>query len=165
MQKYDPKFNSRWNKPEYFPKKPVKSFLDLEVYQKSLEAAVFVAKSIAMPKKKTKISELEKLIINTAVNCALSIPHQIAEAHSTRFGSQTSCLVFLEKVMLNCNKMVVYLEQIRDICKTNAEHEQFEELIKKYFYIRRKVLNLQRVWKKYMFQKQGESQPPAAITE
>ncbi len=60
------------------------------------------------------------------------------------------CLILLEKVMLNCNKMVVYLDQARDICETGLESGQFEELAKKYFLIRRKVLNLQRSWQKYM---------------
>ena len=82
--------------------------------------------------------------------CALGLPHLIAEAHSYRFGAGTDCLVLLEKVMVNCNKMIVYLEQVRDICQTGQEHEWFEELIKKYLYIRRKTLNLQRVWKKYI---------------
>jgi len=52
--------------------------------------------------------------------------------------------------MLGCNKMVVYLEQARDICDTGIELTQFEEQTKKYFYIRQKVLNLQRVWRKYI---------------
>ena len=81
---------------------------------------------------------------------ALSIPHQIAEAHSCRFGSSDQCLLILDKVMLGCNKMVVFLEQVRDICETGIELEQFEEQAKKYFYIRQKVLNLQRVWRKYI---------------
>jgi len=62
----------------------------------------------------------------------------------------------LEKVMLNCNKMVVYLDQARDICATGLEVVKFEELQKKYLFIRRKVLNLQRSWQKYMGMPQGE---------
>jgi len=81
---------------------------------------------------------------------ALSIPHQIAEAHSCRFGSSDQCLLILEKVMLGCNKMMAYLEQTRDICETGVELSQFEEQTQKYFYIRQKVLNLQRVWRKYI---------------
>jgi hypothetical protein len=81
---------------------------------------------------------------------ALFIPHQIAEAHSCRFGSSEQCLLILDKVMLGCNKMVVYLDQARDICETGVELEQFEEQTKKYFYVRQKVLNLQRVWRKYI---------------
>lgn len=149
------------------PKKPVKTFQDLEVYQKALEANVFIATEIVRSfdgksrRDRKKISArdkakgegnigIETTIITTMVNCSCSIPHLIAEAHSFRFGSEQTCLVLLERVMLNCNKMVVYLEQVRDICETGIEWEKFDETIKKYMYIRRKVLNLQRSWKKFM---------------
>ncbi len=137
----------------YSPKKPVKTFQDLEIYQKALEASVAVSKNL-MKKEKSKknkpADEAGDLIKHNLLPCALGLPHLIAEAHSYRFGSGTDCLVLLEKVMVNCNKLVVYTEQVRDICQTGQEHEWFEELIKKYLYIRRKTLNLQRVWKKYI---------------
>ncbi|MDO8555339.1 MAG: hypothetical protein Q7R75_02130 [bacterium] len=139
-------------------KRPVKTFQDLDVYQQSLEANVFVVNFLVSlfyknaAKKRTKNSdfEIKETIIKTLFICSSTIPHQIAEAHSFRFGSQKECLILLEKVMLNCNKMVVYLDQTRDICKIELEAEKFGELQKKYFLIRRKVLNLQRVWQKYM---------------
>ena len=153
---YDNQKYSNYNRPgsgSYSPKKPVKSFMDLEVYQKALEAGVAVANSLNKKEKNKKSKELteaESLIFHNMLPCALGLPHLIAEAHSFRFGTGTDCLVLLEKTMVNCNKMVVYLEQTRDICQTGLEHEFFEELIKKYLYIRRKTLNLQRVWKKYI---------------
>lgn len=134
-------------------KKPVKTFQDLEIYQKALETSVAVS-GLVIKKDKTKKEkirqEAEDMIIRNLLPCALGLPHLIAEAHSFRFGTGTDCLVLLEKTMVNCNKLVVYLEQVRDICQTGVEHEWFEELIKKYLYIRRKTLNLQRVWKKYI---------------
>ena len=137
----------------YSPKKPVKTFQDLEIYQKALEASVAVAGiliKIDTKKKDQEIMEAKSLVFHNMLPCALGLPHLIAEAHSYRFGAGTDCLVLLEKTMVNCNKMVVYIEQVRDICQTGLEHEFFEELIKKYLYIRRKTLNLQRVWKKYI---------------
>ena len=94
--------------------------------------------------------ETKSYILKNMTALALSIPHLIAESHSCRFGSSEQCLLILDKVMLGCNKMVVYLEQARDICETGVELAQFEEQTKKYFYIRQKVLNLQRVWRKYI---------------
>ena len=171
--------------PNFVPKKPVKSFLDLEVYQKSLECAVFVARYIVpLPKLPAVRSEsqgdavpavqeellqeqatsaaasakatasqggaVKELIFHQMLPCALGLPHLIAEAHSVRFGSQKDCLILLERAMLHCNKMVVYLEEARDICDTGVPWEKFNELIKKYLFIRQKTLNLQRSWKKYM---------------
>lgn len=168
--------------PNFIPKKPVKSFLDLEVYQKSLECAVFVAKYIVRPSAERPVADVElvfgnrgqrdaepvghasnggqlrerdgetakDLIFHNMLPCALGLPHLIAEAHSVRFGSQKDCLILLERAMLRCNKMVVYLEETRDICDTGLPWEKFNELIKKYMYVRQKILNLQRSWKKYM---------------
>jgi hypothetical protein len=153
--------------PNFTPKKPVKSFMDLEVYQKLLENAVFVSKYIVknqnidieiIPDDKLQegslqekpISAAGRLIFHQMLPCALGLPHLIAEAHSVRFGGQKECLVLLERAMLNCNKMAVYLEETRDIAQTGISCEKFNELIKKYLYIRQKILNLQRSWKKYM---------------
>ena len=197
----------------YTPKKAVKNFKDLEVYQKALEGSVFAADEIINFLKASKRSRadiakaevdksqnngteengyaakngnvgsgdngtgnretekgyaakngnvgsgtvdyevlIEQSIIKNMVWCALSIPHLIAESHSKRFGTEDECLKILDEVMLKCNKMVVYLEQTRDILQTGIESERFNEEINKYFYIRRKVLNLQRVWRKYINQ-------------
>ena len=177
--------------PNFIPKKPVKSFLDLEVYQKSLECAVFVAKYIVRPDAERPAAErpssdiepallgrslgdaeptvqegpsqkggcnfgtgtAKDLIFHQMLPCALGLPHLIAAAHSVRFGSQKDCLILLERAMLHCNKMVVYLEETRDICDTGVAWDKFNELIKKYLFIRQKTLNLQRSWKKYMAEK------------
>ncbi|MFA6048111.1 MAG: hypothetical protein WCV59_00170 [Parcubacteria group bacterium] len=148
-------FPNQFQRNSYQPKKPVKSFQDLEVYQKSLEASVFVAKTLVPgiigKGKKAKLSgEANKMIIEALLPTALGLPHLIAEAHSLRFGSSLECLARLEKTMMNCNKLIVYVEQARDISETGIEWEQFDEQIKKYLYIRRKVLNLQRSWKKFI---------------
>lgn len=148
-------FPKQFQKQSYQPKKPVKSFQDLEVYQKSLETSVFVAKTLVPAirgkgKKKKATEETDEILIEAVLPTALGLPHLVAEAHSLRFGESTECLRRLEKAMLSCNKLVCYAEQARDISETGIEWEQFEELIKKYLYIRRKILNLQRSWKKFM---------------
>lgn len=170
---------------QYFPKRPVKSFLDLEVYQTALATAVFITRyiierpspDIAISSEKMSLKDTKNkkhnrdeeekrdqlsisdnvgsgtaksLIFHNMLPCALGLPHLIAEAHSYRFGNQPECLQLLEKAMLHCNKMVVYLEETRDIIETSVEWEKFDETIKKYQYLRRKLLNLQRSWKKYM---------------
>ena len=170
---------TNYNFQPYNPKKAIKSFQDLEVYQKALEGSVFVGKTVmeaytalsvgvltnrqsARKKSAGKkispaagtidlcVASVRAGIVKNAVICALSIPHEIAEAHSVRFGESDECLKILDKVMLNCNKMIVYLEQIRDICGLGLEPDQFNDQINKYQYLRRKVLNLQRVWRKYI---------------
>ena len=54
--------------------------------------------------------------------------------------------------MTGCNKMVVYLEQVRDIYSDKVEKVLIEELIRKYIYNRRKIFNLYKAWKRFMEQ-------------
>lgn len=119
---------------KYYPKRPVKSFQDLEVYQKLLSVSVAIAKRV----KSEKVTVM-----------ALDLPVKIATAHSLRFGDQTRAIEALEEVMLNCNLLVVYLEQYRDIENKDIEPEFFEEQIKSLLSVRMKILHLQMSWKKF----------------
>jgi hypothetical protein len=130
----------------YYPKRPVKSFQDLEVYQKLLAVSVAIAKRV----------KSEKIIA-----MALDLPVKVATAHSLRFGDQTRAIEALEEIMLNCNILVVYLEQYRDIenvpvprlkaavDEPEVENEFFEEQIKNLLSTRMKILHLQMSWKKF----------------
>jgi len=119
---------------KYYPKRPVKSFRDLEVYQKLLAVSVAIAKRVKSEK---------------VITMALDLPVKIAAAHSLRFGGQTRAIEALEEVMLNCNLLAVYLEQYRDIKNKNIEVEFFEEQIKNLLIVRMKILHLQRSWQKF----------------
>ena len=130
---------------KYYPKRPVKSFRDLEVYQKLLAVSVAVAKRLTPEVKEVSTSGVEVKL----VTMALDLPLKIAAAHSLRFGGQTRAIEALEKVMLNCNLLVVYLEQYRDIENKNIEPEFFEEQIKNLLTTRMKILHLQRSWQKF----------------
>ena len=145
------------HRDSYYPKRPLHSFQDLEVYQKALECSVLVAKQVnvylQLPVKKKKQLHtvmIDELLLKNLLPCALGIPHQVAEAHSLRFGDHTAGIAAIEKAMINCNKIIVYLEQFRDICDTRIPWEFFDEVIKKYLYMRRKMLHLEQAWKKFM---------------
>ena len=127
----------------YYPKRPVKSFQDLEVYQKLLAISVALAKRI----KSEKVTTL-----------ALNLPVKVATAHSLRFGDKAKAIQDLEDIMLDCNVLVVYLEQYRDLENTGGkgktgtgtiEPEFFEEQIKNLLTARMKILHLQMSWKKF----------------
>ena len=158
----------------YYPKRPVKSFLDLEVYQKALAICVAVVKRSAAdfalssdsrsPRPKDKrfyvpgapvglLDETKRLIVTELTHRVLKIPLQIAQAHSWRFADQAKAQQTLEEAMTNCNLAVVYLEQYRDICNAGIETEFFEEQIKGLVGLRQKTLYLQRSWKKFIGEK------------
>jgi len=124
---------------KYYPKRPLKSFLDLEVYQKLLAISVAITKRV----KSEKITTM-----------ALDLPVKIATAHSLRFGDQERAIEALEEVMLNCNLLVVYLEQYRDIKNKTIEPEFFEEQVKSLLSVRMKILHLQMSWKKFAKEKE-----------
>ncbi len=130
---------------KYYPKRPVKSFQDLEVYQKLLAVCVAVAKRITSNTKDVSTLELKAKL----TTMALDLPLKVAAAHSLRFGDQTRAIEALEEVMLNCNLLVVYLEQYRDIENKDIEPEFFEEQIKNLLTTRMKILHLQRSWQKF----------------
>lgn len=127
----------------YYPKRPVKSFQDLEVYQKLLAVSVAVVKRIAA--KTPRVNKLKQSV--------LSLPVLIATAHSLRFADSQKAIETLEEAMLNCNLAVVYLEQYRDICNKDIEAEFFEEQIKTLLGTRMKIMRLQMSWKKFMGEK------------
>jgi four helix bundle protein len=134
-----------YRKPGFYSRKLVKSFRDLEVYQKTFQASVDVMKKVIplVPE-----SSLRDKIIETS----LSIPNIIAEAHSRRFDEAEKANKLLDESMAECNKVVVYLEQARDI--HNVDKSVIEEIIKIYINERWKILNLQRAWKR--FQEEGK---------
>ncbi len=153
----------------FSPRRPIKSFQDLEDYQKLLAVSVAVAKRIE--DKKGESSRGLSLI-----NVALELPVKIARAHSVRFSDKTRAIAILEDVMLGINILIVYLEQYRDIDNvpvpelpvveggvtgsTTAAfnlgtgvaalpHEFFEEQINSLSTCRWKVMHLARSWEKF----------------
>ncbi len=123
----------------FSPRRPIKSFQDLEVYQKLLAVSVAVAKRISSQK---------------IIDLALELPVKIARAHSVRFSDKTRAIAILEDVMLGINILIVYLEQYRDIENSNTgtgtvELEFFEEQINSLSTCRWKVMHLARSWEKF----------------
>ena len=133
----------------YTPIRPIKSFQDLEVYQKLLAISVTLAKRLTPSVIAKPLSGCGNL-----TTLALDLPVKIAMAHSLRFSDQTKAIQMLEEIMLNCNILVVYLEQYRDLENPSAgsgqvETEFFVEQIKSILTVRGKILRLQFSWKKF----------------
>ena len=97
-------------KKTFTPRKPVRTFRDLEVYQKTIECSVLVSKNI-----QPKLTRLKYLYAERTGECALAIPLLIAEAHSLRFADFALGVGYLEKAMSACNKMIVYLEHAKGL--------------------------------------------------
>ncbi len=146
-------YQNNYQKNCYQPRRPVKSFQDLEVYQKLLAVSVIVVKRInSSPSETARNDAIEKLAANL-IDTLLALPILLASAHSIRFSDQIEAVKKLEEAMLGCNLAVVYLEQFRDLGQTEIETAFFDEQIKTLLATRGKILHLQMSWKKFFGEK------------
>ena len=147
---YDPK-------KRYATKKPIRSFRDLEVYQKALDAAVVVAKDVyplvATSVTPDKESLPEYPFRDNLLKLSLEIPRWIAEAHSLRFDFPAEGITMLERARVGSNRMIVYLEQVRGIYAKDGNRTAIDETIKQYADNRVKMFRLAAAWKKWMAEK------------
>ncbi len=137
-------YKQTYKKTAFRVKKPIRSFRDLEVYQRSAEYATEV-----MTKVIPLLCEGDSPVKEKLINCALRIPESIASSHSHRFETGDE-LKALDGALEDCNRAVVYLEQARDIFIKDIEGRAVcDDLIKRYILIRRKVFNLYKAWQKF----------------
>lgn len=160
MYRYQKHYPSRSASSSFRPKKPVRSFQDLEVYQKALQAAVAIATHIypplAVPQAKKKTVSRPPPVypfLDDMLKLSLDIPRLIAEAHSLRFDFADKAITMLERARFCCNRMIVYLEQIRDIYTADIDRAKIEEITKTYAYNRIKIFRLSAAWKKWAGEK------------
>src|SRR3989344_1301053 len=141
---YKPGFN-RFKK--FSPKKPVRSFRDLEVYQKTLECSVLIDKDILPALERVKDNRIEELSKN-----AMAIPLYISEGHSLRFADFALALGYIEKALAGCNQKSVYLDHIKGTYGDKVKVDLIEDLINRYTVVRGKIFRLEQSWKKFMNQ-------------
>ena len=166
---------------KYQPKRPVKSFQDLAVFQTTYNLAILITKTLSF-RHSGKSSHLDASRIDSGqarmtdqktILCKTTsqIPELIATAHSIRFADPDLAIAKLEQAMLNCNLACVHLMRWRDLSEggfgtssglqgekrpkdssePSALRSDFvDQLIKDYLAVRRKILNLQRSWQKFM---------------
>ena len=124
--------------------KPVFTFRDLEVYQKTMEASVIIIKNL-----KSKLKTLKYDFTDNLVSCATAIPLRIGEAHSLRFGDHKRAILLLEYAMAECNKAIIYLEQIKGIYGSKLDQDLIDDLIRRYADARGKIFRLEKAWQKF----------------
>lgn len=170
--RYDPR-------RRFVPKRSIRSFMDLGIYQATEKISVEVVKKII------PLIPDESPLKKDLVDCCMKIPHFIAEAHSRRFDDKPKSMKLLEETLFLCNKVVVYMEQARDIYgmepksagagpasataggaptstadgNIGIERVVVDEIIKKYFYARQKVFNFYKAWKKFQTEEKNSHAP------
>ncbi|MDO8579312.1 MAG: hypothetical protein Q7R72_00365 [bacterium] len=137
QSKYDSKY-------KFAPKKPVKTFRDLDIYQRTLECSVIVVKNI-----RPKLVILKYPFLEGFINCAMTVPLSIGESHSIRFGDFVAGIALIEKAMSGCNKMIIYLEHIKGMYGSKLDTSLIDDVINRYADSRTKTFHLELSWKKW----------------
>lgn len=132
-----------YTKP-FIPRKPVRTFRDLEVYQKMIECAVLISKDVMPRLTRQKYPFAERF-----ADCAMSVPLLIAEAHSLRFADFALGVGYLEKAMSATNKMVVYLEHVKGLYGSKLDQSLIEDIVGRYADCRIKMFRLEKSWRKF----------------
>lgn len=90
--------------------KPIRSFRDLEVYQKTYKAAILVMTKII-----PKLPDSEKYDLKDQLSrSSKAIPRLIAEGYSKRH-QKAGFQKYLDDALAESNETLVSLEQVRDI--------------------------------------------------
>lgn len=141
---YASRVRGKFGSGAFTPKKPVKTFRDLDVYQKSIECSVLITKNILPALVKLKYSYAERLS-----DCALFVPLCVAESHSLRFADFALGVGYLEKAMSAVNKMIVYLEHVTGFYGSKVDQSLIADIVGRYAEVRTKMFHLEKSWKRF----------------
>lgn len=151
QSKYASRAGGKFGSGAFTPRKPVKTFRDLDIYQKTLECSVIVVKHV-----RPKLVTLKYPFTEGLVDCAMNVPLSIGEAHSIRFGDFAKGLALMEKAMAGCNKMIIYLEHAKGMYGAKVDPDGIiDEVIARYAEARTKTFHLERSWQKWNQQPKG----------
>lgn len=149
----------------------------MDVYQRSMECAVIIMKDLkpvlakfgkesnsgrkgkgSSPQRKGNVGTgaLNYDFLENMLNCSMSVPLYIGEAHSVRFADFGQGVATLEKAMAGCNKMIVYLEQIKGVYGSKVDGELIDDIIGRYAESRIKMFHLEKSWKRFRESNQKE---------
>lgn len=143
MNKYRPQYTKRSSRT-FSPKKAVRTFRDLDVYQATAACAALISKDMIPSLARHKYPFAERMH-----GCALAVPLLIAEAHSIRFADFPLGVGYLEKAMAGCNKMIVYLEHINGVYADKFDQGLVGDIIKRYADARAKMFRLEKSWQRF----------------
>ena len=117
----------------------IKSYKDLEVYQKSYQAALRLHKtSLEFPRH--ELYELGSQMRRAAT----SVPLNIAEGYGRKISAK-EFKYFLRIALGSCNEVSVLLQMIKDL--GYLEKELFQELYETYDHLGRQLFRLIEKWK------------------
>lgn len=120
---------------------PIRSFLDLDVYQKSYQAALTVNKEIV-----PKLPDTEKFDLKDQLRRASkAIPAIIAEGYAKKHHKR-DWQKYIDDAIGEANEMIVHLSLVKDLYPNFIDVKLCEELIKTYDIIGKQLFRLGKSW-------------------
>jgi hypothetical protein len=138
------KNNGKTEYRKYRVRSTIKSFRDLEVYQKTNQLSVEIFK-LEIPsnlKAHQKISEEMKIL----ADLSKLVPKLIAESYGDKFNDFNLALNKLEKCLQVITNIIAKLDFLVALIDKVEYREQLNISIKQYQVQRRKILNLKNAW-------------------
>lgn len=135
-------------------KSAVKSFRDLEVYQKTVDlSARLTVFSVPAKYAKKAARSCEKLIASSR-----HVPKLIAESYGDKFPDIKLSLAKLESAMRLIADIVTEIDVLRSVCAEDKKtKETLDDLLAHYQRQRNKILNLQRAWGRVFLKKPDQT--------
>jgi len=125
-------------------KTPIRSFMDLEVYQNTYSASIEVISKIVPKLPRTEQNDLADQLRRSAK----AIPRLIAEGYSKKH-QKKGFQKYLDDAMAESNEMIVSLSHARDLYSTYVDPKLCENLIDTYDKSSRQLYNLATKWKNF----------------
>ncbi len=125
-------------------KTPIRSFMDLEVYQNTYFASIEVISKIVPKLPRTEQSDLADQLRRSAK----AIPRLIAEGYSKKH-QKKGFQKYLDDAMAESNEMIVSLSHVRDLYSYYVDPKCCENLIDLYDKSSRQLYNLAVRWRNF----------------
>ena len=125
-------------------KTPIRSFMDLEVYQNTYSASIEVISKIVPKLPRTEQNDLADQLRRSAK----AIPRLIAEGYSKKH-QKKGFQKYLDDAMAESNEMIVSLSHARDLYSSYVDPKFCENLIDLYDKSSRQLYNLATKWKDF----------------
>jgi len=120
---------------------PIRSFLDLDVYQRAYKASVTVHKEII-----TRLPENEKYDLkDQAGRASKAIPAIIAEGYSKKHHKK-SWQKYIDDAIGEANEMIVHLSLAKDLYPNLVDTKLCGKLIEEYNIIGKQLFRLGKAW-------------------
>jgi len=125
-------------------KNPIRSFMDLEVYQNTYSASIEVITKIVPNLPRIEQNDLADQLRRSAK----AIPRLIAEGYSKKH-QKKGFQKYLDDAMAESNEMIVSLSHARDLYSVFVDRRLCENLIDLYDKSSRQLYNLATKWKDF----------------